>query len=323
MKRRQFIAGLGSAAAWPLAAWAQRPALPVVGFLHDGTPDDYAGAIEGFRQGLNESGFFEGRNLAIEFRWARFESARLPELAADLVRRRVTVIATPGSPVAALAAKAVTTTIPIVFSTSGDPVQLGLVASLNRPGGNVTGLYDMNADLIGKELGLLNEIKPGAAAFAALVNPSTLYKESAVAQLQAAASTLGREIEILYVASNRDIDGAFARLVQKPLLVVPNQLFFTRRVQIVTLAARHAVPVLYPNREYPEVGGLMSYGSNVIQRNRQIGLYVGRILKGEKPADLPVLQPTKFEFVINLNTANALGLTIPETLLATADEVIQ
>jgi putative ABC transport system substrate-binding protein len=217
----------------------------------------------------------------------------------------------------------VTSTIPIVFSTSGDPVQLGLVASLNRPGGNVTGLYDMNADLIGKELGLLRDIRPGAAGFAALVNPSTPYKESVVAQLQAAASTLGREIEILYAASNRDIDVAFARLVQRPLLVVPNQVFFTRRVQIVTLAARHGALVLYPNREYPEVGGLMSYGSNVIQRNRQIGIYVGRILKGEKPADLPVLQPTKFEFVINLQTAKTLGLTIPETLLATADEVIQ
>jgi len=327
VQRREFITLLGgAAAAWPRVARAQQQTAPTIGFLHEGTPEGYAPQMGVFRQGLNEAGFFEGRNLKIEYRWARFDNARLPELAADLVSRKVAVIATPGSPAATLAAKEATATIPIVFSTSGDPVDLGIVASLNRPGGNATGLYDMNSSLLAKQLSLLSQLKLNAGPFAALIHPMSVYRQRIDEELTAAAAILGRESEMLYAATNREIDEAFGRLASKPvaaLVVVPSSFFFVRRVQIATLAIRHIVPVFHQNREYAEVGGLMSYGSNVTERNREVGHYVGRILKGEKPADLPVMRPSKYEFVINLQTARTLGIEIPPTLLAIADELIE
>jgi putative tryptophan/tyrosine transport system substrate-binding protein len=325
MRRREFIGGLGSAVAWPLAAGAQQSAVPVVGFLHEVSPEGYEGLLAGFRQGLAETGFLEGRNLTVEYRWARRENATLPELAADLVRRKVAVIATP-SPSAALAAKAATTAIPVVFALAGDPVELGLVASFNRPSGNITGLYDTNASLLGKELELLSQFKLNVGSFAMLTNPTSPYSERMITDLRAAGAAFGRDVQILNATTNREIDAAFGMLQNKPaaaLIVAPSQLFFVSRVQIVTLATRHALPVLSSFREFAEVGGLMSYGSSPAERNRQAGQYVGRILKGENPANLPVVQASKYELVINLKTAKALGLTIPETLLATADEVIQ
>jgi putative tryptophan/tyrosine transport system substrate-binding protein len=325
--RREFTTLLGGAiAAWPLAARAQQPAIPVVGYLYSGSPEPTAHYIAAFRKGLSETGYVEGRNVAIEYRFAHNEIDRLPELASDLVRRRVAVIATPGGPYAVLAAKAATTTIPIVFSTGGDPVQSGLVASFNRPGGNVTGVASMNVELGAKRLGLLHELLPGAARFAVLVDPTSPAAESITTDAQAAASAVGRQIEVLTAGTNREIDTAFASLVQKradAVLVGPHPLFNNRRVQIVTLAARHAVPTIYTNREFAEVGGLMSYGASQTDQFRQVGIYTGRILKGEKPADLPVMQPTRFEFVINLQTARTLGITVAATLLALADEVIE
>jgi putative ABC transport system substrate-binding protein len=298
--------------------------MPVVGFLYGGSPEPFANQVAAFRKGLGEAGYVEGRNVAIEYRFAHYDNARLPELAADLVRRRVTVIATPASQTAALAAKAATTTIPIVFSIGNDPVQVGLVASLNRPGGNVTGIVSMNSELGAKRLGLLHEFIPGAARFAVLVSPTAL--STTIADLQAAASAIGRPIEFLAAGTNRDIDAAFASLAQKPvdaLLVSPGPLFDNRRVQLVALAAHHRLPTIDPFREHVEIGGLMSYGSSAADRDRQVGVYVGRILKGDKPADLPVMRAVKFEFVLNLQTAKTLGLQVPPTLLAQADEVIE
>src|SRR5205823_6317324 len=267
-----------------------------------------------------------GQNVAIEFRWAAGQDDRLPDLAADLIRRRVAVIATPGSTPASLAAKATTTTIPIVFATGADPVAMGLVASLNRPGGNATGVYFQNLELVAKRLGMLRELAPGANRFVALVNPNTAYTDAVVKDLQASASALGLPIEILRAGTGREIDAAFANLVQKPggaLVVGPDAVFTSRRAQIVTLAARHVLPAIYYVREFAEIGGLMSYGPNFADVYQQTGIYVSRVLKGEKPADLPVVQPTKFELVVNLNTARALGIAIPNTLLARADEVIK
>ncbi len=300
--------------------------MPVVGYLYAGSPEPSAIQVAAFRKGLSETGYVEGRNVAIEFRWAHNEIDRLPELAADLVRRRVAVIVTPGSVTPALAAKAATTTIPIVFSSGADPVQSGLVASLNRPGGNVTGFSTMSNEIGAKRLGLLHELLPGAARFAVLVNPNSPTAELQIKDAQAAASTIGRQVEILYAGTNSEIDTAFASLVQKraDALLVSSEGFFTnRRVQLVTLAARHAVPAIYHVREFAEAGGLMSYGPSQTDQWRQVGIYVGRILKGEKPADLPVMRPTKFEFIINLQTARLLGITVPPTLLAIADEVIE
>jgi putative ABC transport system substrate-binding protein len=317
---------MASAAAWPVVASAQQQAVSTIGILQEGSPEGYESLLAGFRQGLEETGFFEGRNLTIEYRWARLDNARLPELATDLIRRKVAAIATLGSPLAALAAKAATTTVPIVFGLAGDPVELGLVASFNRPGGNVTGLYDTNASLLAKELGLLSELKLNVGPFAAIFNPTSPYKERMVTDLQAAGAVLGREVRILNAATNREIDATFAELQNKPvaaLIIVANPLFFVRRVQIVTLATRHALPVLYPNREYAEIGGLMSYGTSATERNRQVGGYVGRILKGEKPVDLPVVQSSKYEFVINLQTARTFGIEMPPKLLVLADEVIE
>jgi putative tryptophan/tyrosine transport system substrate-binding protein len=327
MRRREFITLLGgAAAAWPLAARAQQATMPVIGFLHSGSPEPNANRVSGFRKGLAEAGYIEGQNVAIEFRWAAGQDDRLPDLAADLIRRRVAVIATPASTPASLAAKAATTSIPIVFAVAADPVALGLVASLNRPGGNATGVSFLFVELVSKQLGMLRELAPGANRFVALVNPNTAFTDAVVKDLQASASALGLPIEILHAGTAREIDAAFANLVQKPggaLLVGPDPLFTSRRAQIVTLAARHAVPAVYSVREFAEIGGLMSYGANVVNGYQLTGIYVARVLKGEKPADLPVVQPTKFELVVNLNTARALGIAIPNTLLALADEVIE
>jgi len=324
IKRREFITLLGSAAAWPLAARAQQPAMPVVGFLHSGSPEP--NRLSAFRKGLGEAGYVEGQNVAIEFRWAAGQDDRLTGLAADLIRRRVAAIATPASTPALLAAKAATTTIPIIFAVAADPVAMGLVASLNRPGGNATGVSLQTAELVPKQLAMLRELAPGANRFVALVNPNSAFTDAVVKDLQASALALGLPIEILRAGTGREIDAAFANLVQKPdgaLLIGADAFFFSRHAQIVTLAARHALPTVYPVREFVEIGGLMSYGTNIADAFRLTGIYVGRVLKGEKPADIPVVQPTKFELVVNLNTARALGIAIPNTLLATADEVIE
>ena len=322
MKRREFIMLLGGAAAsLPLAARAQQPAMPVIGFLGSSAPARY---LTAFRQGLREAGYVEGQNVAIEYRWAQDQADRLPELAADLVRRRVTVIAadTPSS----IVAKAATTTIPIVYHGGGDPLKLGLVASLNRPGGNVTGVTFVVAELGAKQLGLLHELQPGAVRVGVLVDPNYAPSQSFVSDVQAAALPIGKQIEVLEAPTGRDIDTVFARLAQKPidaLLVGPGPLINSRLVQLTTLAARHTLPAIANTRGFPEAGLLMSYGTSITDAYRQAGVYTGRILKGEKPADLPVIQSSKFEFVINLNTAKAFGLSFQPGLLAIADEVIE
>jgi putative ABC transport system substrate-binding protein len=328
MKRREFMTVLGgAAAAWPIAARAQQSAMPVIGFLHSASAAAFAAHLAAFRKGLSEAGYVEDRNVAIDYRWAEGQNDRLPALAAELVHRRVAVIVTPGSTAATLAAKAATATIPIVFVIGADPVKIGLVASLNRPGGNVTGINDIGVDIGAKRLGFLHELLPRATRFGVLVNPDNpSITETFVAELQTAASAIGRQIEVVTASTNADIDTAFATLVEKradALLNGPDALFVTRRVQLITLAVRHALPALYHRRELAEAGGLMSYGSDLPDQFRQTGGYVGRILRGEKPADMPVQLPTRFEFVINLQTAKTLGIEIPATLLARADEVIE
>jgi ABC-type uncharacterized transport system substrate-binding protein len=328
MKRREFITLLGgAAAAWPLAARAQQPAMPVIGFLASRSAQASVKNLEAFRKGLSETGYVEGRNMAIEFRWAGGREDRIPELVADLIQRRVAVIAAPASTAGALAAKAATSSIPIVFGTGSDPVALGLVASLNRPGGNATGVITLNVELTAKRLGLLRELAPQATRFVALVSPKSALTDAIVKDVHASVPTLGSPVEILYAGnSDRDIEAAFANLSQKPgaaLLVTINSFFFDRRALIVALATRHALPTVYYSREFAEVGGLISYGTNFDNVYELIGIYTGRILKGEKPADLPVVQPTKFEMVINLSTAKALAIDVPPTLLALADEVIE
>jgi putative tryptophan/tyrosine transport system substrate-binding protein len=312
MQRRQFITLVGGAVAmWPLAARAQRSAMPVIGFLHAGSPEPNVNLVAAFRNGLGEVGFVEGQNLAIEFRWAAGEDARLQDMAADLVRRRVAVIVTPASTPAALAAKAATTTIPIVFTTGGDPVALGLVASLNRPGGNATGVTFMAVELTAKRLGLLRELVPGAARIFALANPNYAFAETIATNLTAAAATLGLHIEVVHAGTIREIDEAFATMVQgraDALLMTPDAFFTNRRTQIVTLATRHGLPTIFALREFVQAGGLLSYGPDFPGTYRQAGVYTGRVLKGEKPADLPVTQPTRLELVINLATARALGI---------------
>jgi putative ABC transport system substrate-binding protein len=326
VKRREFITLLGgAAAAWPLAAHAQQPAMPVVGFLDLGSAAERTQQVAAFRKGLAQAGYQEGQNVALEFRWAEGQYGRFAELAADLVRRRVSVIATPGSGFAALAAKAATTTIPIVFGATGDPVKEGLVESLNRPGGNATGVNFFVAELVAKRMQLLREMVPAANRVALLANPTDLENYQPTLR-EVAAAAGGQQILVHDVASGREIDAAFASLVrEKPevLFVAPGSFFNTRRVQLAILAARHALPAIYPTRAYPEAGGLISYGTDVLDAFRQVGAYTARILKGVNPADLPVLQSTKFELVINLNTARALGLEIPPMLLARADEVIE
>jgi putative ABC transport system substrate-binding protein len=329
MRRREFITFIGgAAAAWPLAAHAQqRSAMPVVGLLHPGRPDSYTQPLAAFQKGLNELGFVDGQNLAIEYRWAGTEYERFPSLAADLVRRQVNVVVVLASTPGTLAAKAATSTIPIVFGVGGDPVALGLVASLNRPGGNMTGVTLLNVAALPKRLGLLHELVPAAAAIALLVNPSNpLQTDAETRELQTAARALGLELHILNASSDGEFDAAFATLLQlgaKALVVQSDPLFTTRRDRLVALAARHAIPAIYGRREIAEAGGLMSYANDFADSYRQAGIYCGRILKGEKPADLPVIQPTKFEFVINLKTARTLGLTVPPGVLAIADEVIE
>jgi putative ABC transport system substrate-binding protein len=324
--RRQFITGLAGAAAWPLAARAQQSAMPVVGFLETGSPEPVAHLVAAFRKGLSETGYVEGRNLTVEYRFAEGRPDLLPALAAELVRHHVAIIVTPGSTPGAKAAKAATSTIPIVFSLATDPVQMGLVASLNRPGGNATGYTEMNTEVGPKRFQLLRELVPRVGRFGVLVNPKNVLTEFAVREAQAAAATIGRPVEVLAASTEGEIDTAFASLMPKQvdaLVVTPDPTFTERRDQVTALAAHHAVPAIYWDPIFPKVGGLMSYGSSVPEGYRQVGVYVGRILKGEKPGDLPVQRPTKFELVINLKTAKALGLTIPETLLATADELIQ
>jgi putative tryptophan/tyrosine transport system substrate-binding protein len=328
MKRREFISLLGgAAAAWPLAARAQQPTTPVIGFLHSGSATAFAAPLAAFRKGLSEAGYIENRNVAIEYRWAEGQNDRLPALASELVSRRVAVIVTPGSTAATLAAKAATATIPIVFITGANPVKIGLVASLNRPGGNATGINDFGVEIGAKRLGLLHELLPGAARFGVLVNPDNPFiTESFVTELETAASAIGRQIEVVTASTNGDIDAAFATFVKKRVgafLISPDALFVTRRVQLITLAVRYTLPALYHRRELAEAGGLMSYGSDLSDQFRQTSVYVDRVLKGEKPAEMPVQLPTKFEFVINLQTAKTIGLDVPPTLLARADEVIE
>jgi putative ABC transport system substrate-binding protein len=325
MRRREFITLLGGAAtAWPLAARAQQPAMPVVGFLDAGSAAERTQQVAAFRKGLAEVGYKEGQNVTLEFRWAEGQYGRFGELAADLVRRRVSVIVTPGSATAALAAKAATTTIPIVFGAGGDPVKEGLVASLNRPGGNATGVNFFTVEVVAKRMQLLRELVPAANRVAVLVNPTDPEGYQTLHDVQAAAG--GQQILVREVATGRDIDTALASLAREKadaLFVAPGTFFNTRRVQLAVLTARYALPAAYPVRAYPEAGGLMSYGTDILDAFRQVGVYSAHILKGAKPADLPVLQSTKFELVINLNTARALGLEVPPTLLARADEVIE
>jgi putative ABC transport system substrate-binding protein len=326
MRRREFITLLGGAATWPIVARAQQPTMPVIGFLSPGSPEAHAKFVAGFREGLGEAGYVAGRNVAIEYRWAYGESGRLPELAADLISRKVTIIAAPGGVAAALAAKAATATVPIVFVTGSDPVADGLVVSLNRPGGNVTGITSMNTGLAVKQLGLLQQLLHRPARFAVLVNPRNPQTRSVITDVQAAASAMGQQVEILTATTKREIAPAFSDVLQKradALLISADPLFATRPVQLAILAARHAMPTIYALREFAEAGGLMSYGSNFTDLFRQAGTFAGRVLKGEKPADLPILQATKFELLINLQTAEALGIDVPPTLLAIADEVIE
>ena len=328
MRRREFITLLGGAAACPLAARAQQPAMPVVGILRaqSSSSDVLERTVTPLRRGLSEAGFVEGRNVAFEIRSADNDYSRLPELAADLVRRRVTVIYTAGGEVSALAAKASTTIIPIVFTMGGDPIASGIVASLNRPGGNITGVAFLTTELGPKRLGLLKELAPAATRYAALVNPANPATSVITADLRTAAASIGKQIEFFMASSIREIDTAFAELVRngaEALIVGGSSLFPGRAVQLATLAAHHRLPAIYYERQTVVVGGLMSYGANISEATRLGGIYVGRVLNGEKPANLPIMQSTKFEFVINLQTARTLGLTIPPGVLALADDVIE
>jgi putative ABC transport system substrate-binding protein len=326
VNRREFIAIVGGAAlARPLVARAQQPAMPVIGFMNAGTPKEDEHLRAAFQQGVNETGYIEGQNVTIEYHWAEGHADRLPGLAADLVRRRVSVIAATGTP-AALAAKDATATIPIVFETAGDPIKLGLVASLNRPGGNVTGMTQLSSELVAKRLGILHDLIPTATTIGLLVNPTDPRAETQTGEMQEAAHALGLQIHVLNASTEGEINTVFAILSQLrlgALLVVTSNLFSRRREQFVTLAARQGVPAIYQYREYVAAGGLISYGTSITDAYRQAGIYTGRILKGEKPDDLPVLRPTKFELVINLKTTKTLGLTIPSGVLAIADEVIE
>jgi ABC-type uncharacterized transport system substrate-binding protein len=332
MRRREFISLLGGAAAassisWPLAAHAQQAAMPVIGLLDQRSPEELADRLRGLRQGLKDEGFVEGQNAAIDYRWAENRMDRLPELAAELVRRRVNVIAATGGIPSAFAAKAATTTIPIVFVSSDDPVRLGLVASVARPGGNLTGINFFSAELTAKRLELLRELVPAATRVALLVNPANAANtETTLREGEPAARAIGLQIQVLNASTIREINAAFASFARErpdALFVGIDPFFNSRRIQLVNLATRHALPASFPARDFAEAGGLMSYGASIVDAWRQVGSYAGRILKGAKPADLPVVQSSKFELVINAQTATMLGLTVPPMLLARADEVIE
>jgi putative ABC transport system substrate-binding protein len=327
VRRREFIAGLGTAAAWPLAARAQQPALPVVGYVSIGSADASAGNVAAFRKGLGEAGYVEGRNVTVEYHWLGGQNDGLPALMPDLVRRHVAMIVTPGGTSVPLAAKAATTTIPIVFGASEDPVKLGLVASLARPGGNATGFNFFNGELVAKRLGLMHELMPKAVRVAVLLNPASgPSAETTLRDVQEAARILGLKIQILNASTIGEIDAAFATLEpERPdaLFVAADAFFGSRRVQFATLTARDRIPATYAQRGYVTAGGLMSYGTRFADTFHQVGVYTGSILKGAKPADLPVVQPTRFEFVINLGTAKLLGIDVPPQLLAITDEVIE
>ena len=328
MKRREFISLLGgAAAAWPLAAHAQQPAMPVIGFLDSRSPDALTDRLRGLRQGLKSTGYTEDENVTIAYRWAENQLDRLPMLAGELSRRQIAVIVASGGPEVVFAAKAATTTIPIVFLTAEDPVRLGLVASLARPGGNLTGINFLNCELAAKQLELLRELVPATSRVAVLVNPANPTNvATTLREVELAGRIMGLQLKVLNAGTSREIDAAFATFVrERPDAVFVSQepFFSSRRLQLSLLAMRHGLPATYSGREYAEVGGLMAYGSNIADAYREIGVYAGRILKGAKPADLPVVQSSKFELVINAQTARMLGLTVPPTLLATADEVIE
>jgi putative tryptophan/tyrosine transport system substrate-binding protein len=329
MRRREFIALAGAAASanfWPLGARAQQPAMPVVGYLGAQSPAAFASRVAAFRQGLGEAGYAEGRNVAIEFRWAEGRHDRLPDLAADLVARQVTVIVAPGGAPAALAAKSATTSIPIVFEMGADPIAIGLVASLARPGGNLTGVSSLNVEVTPKRLEILHEAIPTGAVVAVLLNPTSPTADSQFKQLQEAARTLALQLHVLHASTEGDFDKVFATLLQlrpKGLVVASDTFFATHSEQLAALTARHALPAIHQSRDFALAGGLMSYGGSFVESHRQAGVYTGRILKGDKPADLPVQQVTKVELLINLKTAKALGVTFPLALSGRADQVIE
>jgi putative ABC transport system substrate-binding protein len=326
MRRREFVGLLGSAVAWPFAARAQQAAMPVIGFLHAGSPEENVKRLAAFRKGLSDAGFVEGQNVAIEYRWASGKNEQLPAMAADLVRRQVAVIATPGSTAAAVVAKAATATIPIVFSSGTDPVPLGLVASLRRPGGNVTGITSLNAELAAKRLGLFRDLVPKTSRYFTLVKPTSELAAPFVTDLKGAAASLGIRIEVLNANTADEIEEAFARIPPEPgnaVVFGPEGFFYIHRTRIAELALRHALPTIFDVRDYVDAGGLASYGADYLNLMELVGNYTARILKGAQPADLPVQQATKFELVINRKTAKALGIEISPTLLATADEVIE
>jgi putative tryptophan/tyrosine transport system substrate-binding protein len=327
MRRREFITlFFGTAAMWPLAARAQQPGMQVVGFLNSASPRNYESNVNAFREGLANTGYVEGRNVTIEYRWAESRLDRLPALAADLVRHEVSVIAACGSPAAALAAKSATASIPIVFETGADPVQIGLVASLNHPGGNITGFANVSSELAAKRVGLLHELVPSATSIAVLVNPTRPGADTQSAQIHEAARAIGLPLHIIKAASEHDLDSAFSSLDQLKvggLVITADALFTDRRHQVVALAKLHAIPTIYEFRHFVEAGGLFSYGPDTGAAYRQAGNLVGRILKGERPADLPVMQPSKFELVINMKTAKALGIEVPNSMQLLADEVIE
>jgi putative tryptophan/tyrosine transport system substrate-binding protein len=327
MRRREFITLLGgAAAAWPLAARAQPPIMPVIGYLDAGSPEPSVNLVAALRRGLSEMGYVEGQNIAIQYRWAEGQNDRLPELAADLTNSNVAAIAAPGSSAPALALKRLTATIPIIFSTGADPVRIGLIASLNRPGGNITGIASMSVEVGEKRLEFLCQLVPRAVRLALLTNPTVALSQSYSAEFHAAGAALGRQTEVFTATTNGEIDSAFVNLVKyraDGLAVIPDALFNNRRFQLAGLAMRHAIPAIFPFRQYAEAGGLMSYGSDIRASYRHVGIYTGRILKGDKPADLPVIRHSKFELLINMQTARTLGLEVPSSLLALADEVIE
>jgi putative ABC transport system substrate-binding protein len=326
MRRRAFITLVGGAAVWPLSARAQQPAMPLIGYLGAQSPAAFASRVRAFRQGLGETGYAEGRNVAIEFRWAEGQHNRLSALAADLVSRQVAVIVAPGGAPAALAAKSATTTIPIVFEMGADPIAMGLVGSLNRPGGNLTGVSSLNVEVTPKRLEILHELVPTAAVLAVLVNPTSPTADSQLRNLQAAANTLGLQLHVLHASTERDFDTVFATLLRLRaggLVVASDTFFATHSEQLAALTVRHAVPAIHQSRDFSTAGGLTSYGGSFVESHRQAGVYTGRIIKGDKPADLPVQQVTKVELFVNLKTAKTLGVTVPLPLLARADEVIE